>query len=166
MGLVGGSSKNDYFEHGLNELNISAFELFFFYKNLITMSIEKKLAIWMDHASAHIIEYPGNSSVSRTITSDFTQTEKKESLEKSEHGMHNKEQHQQSDYYRELGKVILQYDYVLLFGPTNAKSELLNFLKSDHKFDQIKIRSEAADKMNTHQELTFVKKYFSQPVNL
>ena len=130
------------------------------------MSIDKKLAIWMDHASAHIIEYPGEDGIVRTITSDFTQSGKKESLEKSEQLLHHKEQHQQSSYYKELAKVILGYDYVLLFGPTNAKSELLNLLKSDHKFDKIKIRSEAADKMDTHQVLAFVKKYFTQPINL
>jgi len=129
------------------------------------MSIEKKLAIWMDHASAHIIEYPGDDGIIRTITSDITHSGKKESLEKSEQLLHHKEQHQQSAYYRELAKIILGYDYVLLFGPTSAKSELLNLLKSDHKFDKIKVRTEAADKMDTHQELTFVKKYFTQPIN-
>ena len=130
------------------------------------MTTEKKLAIWMDHASAHTIEYPGNENITRTITSDFTQTEKKESLEKSEHSMHNKEQHQKSDYYKELGKVIANYNFVLLFGPTNAKSELLNFLRADHRFDQIRIVIKSADKMDVHEQKKFVKEYFTEPVNL
>ena len=130
------------------------------------MTTEKKLAIWMDHASAHTIEYPGDENITRTINSDFTQTEKKESLEKSEHSMHNKEQHQQSDYYKELGKVIANYDFVLLFGPTNAKSELLNFLRADHRFDQIKIVIKSADKMDIPEQQKFVRKYFTEPVNL
>src|ERR1700682_234233 len=104
------------------------------------MSTEKKLAVWMDHASAHIMEYPLDSSVSRTITSDFTSTEKKETFEKSEHVMNNTKQHDQLAYFKELAKVIGQYNTVLLFGPTNAKSELLNFLKSDHHFDKIKVK--------------------------
>ena len=83
----------------------------------------------MDHASAHIIEYPGDSAITRSVTSDFTKTEKKETIEKSEHEMHNREQHEEGAYYKELGKIILQYDFVLLFGPTNAKSELQNYLK-------------------------------------
>jgi stalled ribosome rescue protein Dom34 len=130
------------------------------------MPTEKKLAVWMDHATAHLMEYPGDDSFRQTITSDFTPGEKKESIEKSEHVMHNREQHEQAGYYKELGKIILQYDYVLLFGPTNAKSELLNYLKADHKFDKIKIRTEPADKMDSHQQIEFARKYFTQPVNL
>ena len=130
------------------------------------MTTEKKLAIWMDHASAHAIEYPGDESITGTFQSEFTQTEKKESLEKSEHSMHNKEQHQQSAYFKELGKLISGYDFVLLFGPTNAKSELLNFLRADHRFDHIKIMIRSADKMDLHEQQKFVRKYFTEPVNL
>jgi stalled ribosome rescue protein Dom34 len=130
------------------------------------MKTEKKLAIWMDHASAHAIEYPGDENITKTIRSDFTHTEKKESLEKSEHSMHNKEQHQQSGYFKELGSVIADYDFVLLFGPTHAKSELLNFLRTDHRFDKIKIELRSADKMDIHEQQKFIRKYFTEPVNL
>ena len=44
------------------------------------MTTEKKMALWMDHASAHAIEYPGDENITKTITSDFTQAERKESL--------------------------------------------------------------------------------------
>lgn len=130
------------------------------------MTTEKKVAIWMDHASAHAIEYPGDENITRTIHSDFTQTGKKESLEKSEHSMHNKEQHQLTGYFKELGKLIANYNFVLLFGPTNAKSELLNFLRADHRFDQIKIEIRSVDKMDLHEQQKFVRKYFTEPVNL
>jgi stalled ribosome rescue protein Dom34 len=130
------------------------------------MSTEKKLAVWMDHASANIIQYPLDSTISRTITSDFTNTEKKETLEKSEQGMHNTKQHDQLAYFKELAKVIAQYNIVLIFGPTNAKSELLNFLKSNRHFDKINIKTLTADKMNDHEQQAFVKSYFSQPINL
>jgi hypothetical protein len=130
------------------------------------MTTEKKLAIWMDHASAHAIEYPGDENITKTITSDFTKTEKKESLEKSEHSMHNKEQHQQSGYFKELGKLITNYNFVLLFGPTNAKSELLNFLRADHRYDQTKIEIRSADKMDLPEQQKFVRKFFTEPVNL
>jgi stalled ribosome rescue protein Dom34 len=130
------------------------------------MSTDKKLAVWMDHTSAHIMEYPLDPSVSRTIISDFTNTEKRETLEKSEHVMNNTKQHDQLAYFKGLAKVIGQYNTVLLFGPSNAKSELLNFLKSDHHFDKIKIRALSADKMNDHERQEFVRDYFSQPINL
>jgi stalled ribosome rescue protein Dom34 len=130
------------------------------------MSTEKKLAVWMDHSSARIIEYPLDSTVSRTITSDFTSTEKRETLEKSERMMNNIKQHDQLAYFKELAKVISQYNTVLLFGPTNAKSELLNFLKSDHHFDKVKVKALPKDKMNDHEQQEFVRNYFSQPINL
>jgi hypothetical protein len=130
------------------------------------MTTEKKVAIWMDHSSAQVIEYPGDEHITRTITSDFTQTEKRESLEKSELSMHNKEHHQESVYYKELGKLIANYNFVLLFGPTNAKSELLNFLRADHRFDQIKIVLKTVDKMDFHEKQKFAKRYFTEPINL
>jgi stalled ribosome rescue protein Dom34 len=130
------------------------------------MTTDKKLAIWMDHASAHIIEFPLDPASSRTVSSDFTHTEKKETIEKSEHAMNNTRQHDQLAYFKELGKLIIQYNTVLLFGPTNAKSELLNFLKSDHHFDKVKIKTLSADKMNGHERQDFVRNYFNQPINL
>ena len=130
------------------------------------MRIVKKLAIWMDHTSAHIIEYPPNTAPDRIITSDFTADGKKESLEKSERIMHNQERHDHLHYYKELAKVIMSFDEVLLFGPTEAKSELLNFLKADHRFDKIKIKTVTTGKMTTSEEHAFVKEYFTQPINL
>jgi stalled ribosome rescue protein Dom34 len=131
-----------------------------------TMSTDKKLAVWIDHATAHIMEYPLDPASFRTVNSDFTNTEKKETLEKSERVMHHTKQHDQLAYFKELAKLIGQYDIVLLFGPTNAKSELLNFLKSDHHFDKVKIKTLPADKMNDTERQEFVRDYFSQPINL
>ena len=71
-----------------------------------------------------------------------------------------------SEFYNEIGKIILKYDAVLLFGPTNAKLELANHLKADHRFEKIKIKTMSADKLNEHQEREFVKDFFLQPINL
>ncbi len=56
-----------------------------------------------------------------TIMSAFTHTERQYSLCKSEKGMHLKEQQQQFAYYKKLSAAIINYEKVLLFGPTNAK---------------------------------------------
>ncbi len=48
-----------------------------------------------------------------------------------------------------------------LFGPTNAKTELVNILKSDHHFDKVKIDVKPADKMTVNQQEEFVKEYFN-----
>jgi len=76
--------------------------------------------------------------------------------------MHNKEQQQQSGYYKALGETINNFDNVLLFGPTDAKTELLNILKADMHFDKIKIETMQADKMTENQDQVFVRNYFSK----
>ena len=120
------------------------------------------LGIWMNHATAHLIEYTPNTAESETVESTFDQQEKAETGNRSENVMHNKEQQKQRLYYEELAEVIKKYDEVLLFGPTNAKEELHNILKEDHHFDAIKITVEAADKMTENQERAFVRAYFSK----
>jgi hypothetical protein len=125
------------------------------------MNTYKYLGIWMDHANAHIIEFTTGPAGTKTITSKFTHEVKENSLGKSEALMHNKEQHQESEYYNALGKVISGYTDVLLFGPTEAKAELHNVLSADHRFDKIKISTRPADKMTETQMHEFVSEYFS-----
>jgi len=124
------------------------------------MKTEKKLGIWMDHSNAHLIEFAGNDE-DKDISSTFTHEVKEQSLGKSEHLMHNKEQHTQAEFYKKIGQSILNYDEVLLFGPTDAKSELLNLLKADTHFSKIKIDIRQADKMTDHQQHALVKEHFS-----
>jgi len=126
------------------------------------MAITKKLGIWMDHTSAHVTEFTTDPIETKIIESAFTHEEKTNSLDNSEHVMHNKEQHQQSAYYKKLGDTIKDYDEVILFGPTDAKTELFNLLKADHHFDKIKIGVKQTDKMTENQQHAFVKDYFKQ----
>lgn len=115
----------------------------------------------MDHASAHVIPFTREPLETTTIDSPFTHQEKEQSLRRSEKGMHNKEEHEAATYYKNLGEVIRGYDEVLLFGPTNAKTELFNRLRADHRFEDIKIEIEDTDKMTENQQHAFVKDYFS-----
>lgn len=124
---------------------------------------KKKLGIWMDHSTAHLMEFDKDNIDEKVIASKFTHEEKEHSLGKNEKLMHNKEQHQQSEYYKELGEAIRSYDDVILFGPTDAKSELLNILRADHRFEKIKIETKQADKMTVNQQHAFVKEYFLEP---
>ena len=98
----------------------------------------------------------------KTIESKFTHQAKEQSLSKSENLMHNKEQHQQSEYYKKLGEAIKNYEAVILFGPTEAKVELFNTLKADHHFEKIKIEIKQTDKMTENQQHAFIRKYFSR----
>ena len=121
----------------------------------------KKLGIYMDHSSASLIGFSSNPTETTTIESEFTHDVKTQSLSKSENIMHNKEQQQQHKFYKELGDVIKDYEEVLLFGPTDAKTELKNILKDDHHFDNIEIQIKQADKMTDNQQHAFVNQHFT-----
>ncbi|MGA9211837.1 hypothetical protein [Kaistella sp.] len=125
------------------------------------METKNRLGIWMDHSHAHLIEY-AEPMVTKVVTSKFTEAEKVESPEMSEKTMHNTEQHDNAQYYKELGEIIRNYDSVLLFGPTDAKTELLNILDKNHLFSKIKFEVLPTDKMSMNQEHDFVREYFSK----
>jgi hypothetical protein len=126
------------------------------------MTTGKKLGIWMDHSSAHLTELPADPIETKIILSNFTHEDKEHSLVKGESMMHKKEQHRQSEYFNKLGEAILNYDEVILFGPTDAKAELINILRSDHRFNKIKIEMKQTDKMTEIQQHVFIKEYFTK----
>lgn len=128
------------------------------------MTTEKKLGVWLDHSTAHFMEYAVHPAEIKTIESKFTHEEKVSDLMRSENLMHNHEQHQQAEYYKKLGEVIRKYDEVLLFGPTTAKAELLHVLRANHLFEKIKIAVENTDKLTENQRHAFVKQYFDKHI--
>jgi hypothetical protein len=130
------------------------------------MTNAKYLGIWMDHSNAHLIEFSKEEMQTTIIESGFTHEDKESTLNKSEHVMHNKEQHQHSDYYKKLGEVIKNYEEVILFGPTDAKSELANLLLCDHRFSKVKIETQPADKMTENQQHALVKAYFTKRISV
>jgi len=125
------------------------------------MKTAKNLGIWMDHLNANLMEFTPDPIETKSIKSEFTYQEKGLSLSKSENLMHNKEQHQQSEYYKKLSDVIRNYDEVILFGPTDAKVELFNVLKADQRFAKTKIDIKQTDKMTENQQHAFVREHFS-----
>ena len=124
------------------------------------MNNAKHLGIWMDHSEAHLITHNGDSLGITVIKSDFSHQDKQETLHRSENTMHNKERHLQAEFYKKISQVILNYDDVIVFGPTDAKHELINILGEDALFDKIKIEVKQTDKMTENQELAFVREYF------
>ncbi|MBC3786528.1 hypothetical protein [Spirosoma utsteinense] len=126
------------------------------------MISSKKLGIWMDHSNANLMEFTRDPLETRVLSADFSHQDKVHTLNRSEAVMHNREQHQKGDYYKRLSEVIRNYDDVLLFGPTDAKTELFNQLRLDHRFETIKIAVQQTDKMTDNQQHAFVKDYFSR----
>ncbi|MEP7195923.1 MAG: hypothetical protein ABI851_05345 [Saprospiraceae bacterium] len=126
------------------------------------MKTEKRAGIWMDHSHAHLIEFSPEPMETKVIQSEFSHEDKLKSLSKSERGMHNKEQQQNHEYYHKLAQIILNFQEVVLFGPTDAKSELYNTIKENPLYAHIRIFLLPADKMTIHEEQNFVKDYYMQ----
>ena len=124
------------------------------------MNTTKQLGIWMDHSVAHLIKLTNGSIETNTIESQPEIQADQQIVYKDESHSLNKEKGQLTAYFRKLGDLILEYDDVILFGPTEAKNELLNVLKENHLFDKIKIEVETADKMTEIQMTDFVKEHF------
>lgn len=116
----------------------------------------------MDHSSAHLTELTSGELTTTVISAKASPQADHGEAKKSEHLQHNKEQHQEHHYYKHLGEVIRGYNDVLLFGPTDAKTELHNILKEDHLFNDIRIEVKSTDKMSDHQQHIFVKDHFSR----
>jgi hypothetical protein len=104
------------------------------------MPTKKNLAIWMDHSNAHLVEF---TNVPMTMNI-----------------LHNRAQRQPSGFYKRIGEVIKNYQNVLLFGPTDAKTELLTILRADRHFEKIILETKESDKMTQNAQHEFVRKHF------
>jgi len=125
------------------------------------MTTPKKLGIWMDHTTAHIMELKNNSIKSNTIES-LSEKGEKQTFGEDETLEQNTEQAQLADYFTRLSDVIKGYSEVILFGPTNAKTELYNFLKADKQFKNSKIDVATTDYITENQMQAFVKEHFEK----
>ncbi len=130
------------------------------------MTVPKRLGIWMDHSTGHATAYTAETLTTQVINAHPTHQDTEHGLHNNELHTHNREKQQQAHYFQALASVIRHYDEVVLFGPTEAKSELLNLLRKDHNFEKIKISLVPAEKMNEHQQQSFVRKYFSNRTGL
>lgn len=124
------------------------------------MKNTKKLGIWMDHSTAYFMEVTDDINVTNIFDSDLSKQKSEFNIYKGEKLIHKKEQHLQLDYYKKLGEIIKKYHEVVLFGPTDAKVELLNLLKENHLFEKIKIEVKQSDQMTEIQRHDFVREYF------
>lgn len=124
------------------------------------MHTKKNIGVWMDHSTAQLIENQ-TKGTNTTIHSHFNFNMKEEALSRSENLMHNKEQHAQDSFYKKIADEISSYDNVLLFGPTDAKLELKNYLTKDEHFKNKQIIVQSADKMTDNEKNAFVKSHFA-----
>ncbi len=121
------------------------------------MQNSKKLAVYLDHSHAILFNFGISAIEFRTIESEFYHQNNK-----GDSHLHNKEQHLLHKYYENIGEAILDFDSVLLFGPTDAKTELFNYLLEINKFGKISFNVKASDKLSENQQIQFINNYFSK----
>jgi hypothetical protein len=121
----------------------------------------KKAGIWMDHSKAFVMELVSDTIFESITTSEITHIGEV-NLNNSEKMRNIQEQHEQSSFYKNLSEIIRNYQDIVLFGPTQAKDELLNILNLNHLFDSIKIEVVNSDKMSGIEMHKFVKDYFKK----
>ena len=122
----------------------------------------KKLGIWMDHSVAYLLEIKDDKIETNKVVSELSDPQTEFNFYKGEKLINKKERHLQLKYYNKLGEIIRNYQEVVLFGPTDAKSELLNLLRTDHLFEDIKTEVINSGKMTESQMHTFVREYFKK----
>jgi stalled ribosome rescue protein Dom34 len=128
------------------------------------MEVTTCLGIFMDHAMANLLPYK-NTVNTQIIKLAFTHEAKMAALHHNESGMHHKEQQLQEAYYKQICTEILKYNRVLLFGPTNAKKELHNYILKDYHFNNIEFTICNADKMTDNEKVAFVKNHFDNSLS-
>ena len=124
------------------------------------METKKKLGIWMDHSIAYLMEFTTSAFEIKTIESEFHKQKKIQTSSKSDSLMRNKEQQKLTSYYKKISDIIKDYKKVILFGPSNAKVELFDFLSEDERFIKIKFEIKNTDKMTKEQKNSFVMDMF------
>jgi stalled ribosome rescue protein Dom34 len=124
------------------------------------MDLKKSLGIWMNYTSANVIDIQDVNHTPYIIYSEFTPIVKHASLQKSEKGMHEKEERMKKEYFNELIAIIKNYESVLLFGPTKAKQELCNLIQEFPKLNEIQIVVFTTEDMTDNQKMAYVRKHF------
>lgn len=124
------------------------------------MPVIKYLGIWMDNEIAHLIEFVPNHMKTTLIVSKFALHEKARKLNQENNLNDKQEYHQQLDYFLEIASKIKNYEDILLFGPTNAKTELYNLLKLDPGFARVKLDIKRTGNMTEKQKYDFVIQHF------
>jgi len=122
--------------------------------------IKKQMGIWMDHSIAFLMEVEKNKVVETIVELEVSPLETDYDSGKNEKLEYNKGQQLQSNYFKKIIDSIKNFQDVILFGPTDAKNELLNLLKGDHQFEKINIKIQQSDKMTAFQMHEFVIAYF------
>ncbi len=132
----------------------------------------KRTGVWLDHSKAKLIMLHEGAVQITTIHSPYVRHLRIRGQKSDisvyqnlfgsnrEVTKHHIKQNELHSYYKDLEKRLADCDEILLFGPTEAKNELNNFLLKNKKFNGISITVKNSAYMTEHQMVAFVRKFF------
>lgn len=124
------------------------------------MGLPKKMGIWMDYSIAYLTGFTSNSfEIIKAESTSFEST--KLYPIKTLAALLEKRDRLLQTYYYKIASKIKNYDRIIIFGPTNAKTELFDVLSEDERFLKTKIEITNTDQMNPAEQHQFIKNYFS-----
>jgi hypothetical protein len=121
---------------------------------------KKQMGIWMDHSIAFLMELENDKITENIVEIETPAMEVDYDSGMNEKLKNSKAQQYKSNYYKKLTDSIKTHQEVVLFGPTDAKNELFNKLKSEHLLENIIVEMQLSDKMTAIQMHEFVREYF------
>lgn len=126
------------------------------------MKNTNQLGLWMDDSVAYLMQFTTKPFEIQTIVSEFLLEEKKSTLFKNKELLSSFKEITLNKHFNKIGKEILKYEKIILFGPSEMKFNFFDFLSEDERFLKLKIEIKDADKMNVNQQHDFINEYFGK----
>ncbi|MGO4819509.1 hypothetical protein [Flavobacterium sp. W22_SRS_FP1] len=126
------------------------------------MKNTNQLGIWKDDSDAYLIEFTTNPFKVIMILCEFPIDEKNGNNQEKTASISSIKTSSFNKYHNKIGRAIIKYHEIILFGPSDAKIDFFDFLSEDDRFLKLKIEIKDTDKMDVNQQHTFIKEYFGQ----
>jgi hypothetical protein len=133
---------------------------------------KKVVGVWLDHSKAHFITFNGAEASINTVESGYKRLNREDgkgstdtrfradAFSNNEDNKQNKKLVEKNKYFKDIEKAMKGFDEVFMFGPTNAKVELLNLLQENKSFKGKISKVENADKLTQNQMIARVREFF------
>jgi hypothetical protein len=125
------------------------------------MKNNKQLSIWMDYSNALLMELYNHMIISKRIAVKFPDNNNPTTANPFVTISTKEMKHLQMEYFNEISNIVVNYQEVLLFGPSDAKNELLTLLKADRHFKNIIFELVNTSKMKESKIHDFVIEHFN-----
>jgi hypothetical protein len=135
------------------------------------MKVEKYLGIWLDHKKAFIVSVAGDQVSSSNIVSNVdghirlsggsrVSTPYGPQEGPSEGRIEERRRQKLRSYYKKIIRILSNAEEIVIFGPGEAKTELITEMKKSKGLSARIVATETTDKMTDRQIKAKVTKFF------